>query len=148
VECNARDRVLESLCLSANYAELEAIRAGNTQLEKRKEKAQRTIVAFLECMAVEALAHVYLRACGGTLDLPSHAAEARPKCQRADGATLLAASAIGQEILQAETEKDRQLDPVWLAQIKRLWTSVGALLEEEPTSLEREALAIKPVKEA
>jgi hypothetical protein len=44
------------------------------------------------------------------------------------------------------------LDTVWLAastaQIKQLWTKVGELLGDEPTTLEREALAIEPAGEA
>ncbi len=33
-------------------------------------------------------------------------------------------------------------------EIKQLWTRVGELLGDEPTTLEREALAIEPAKEA
>ena len=41
---------------------------------------------------------------------------------------------------------------VWLiassAQIKTLWSKVAALLGDEPTTLEREALAIEPITES
>ena len=59
---------------------------------------------------------------------------------------LLAEHEIGRRILQLRAEKDRLLDTVWLAcspaQIRQLWTKVGELLGDEPTQLEREALAI------
>jgi hypothetical protein len=50
-----------------------------------------------------------------------------------------------------EAEKDRLLDVVWLATspgaIRQLWRTVGELLGDEPTPLEREALAIEPTEE-
>jgi hypothetical protein len=40
---------------------------------------------------------------------------------------------------------------VWVetspAQVKQLWSQVGALVGDEPTPLQRAALAIKPAKE-
>jgi hypothetical protein len=65
---------------------------------------------------------------------------------------MLADDPIGREIAKLESEKDSLLDTIWLAtsptQIRQLWTKVGELLGDEPTTLERDALAIEPVKEA
>ena len=64
---------------------------------------------------------------------------------------LLAEHELGRRILQLRAEKERLLDTVWLAsspaQIRQLWTKVSTLLGEEPTELEREALAIPPAGE-
>ena len=64
---------------------------------------------------------------------------------------MLADDSIGREIARPESEKDRLLDTVRLAasptQIKQLRTRVGELLGDEPTTLERDALAIEPAKE-
>jgi hypothetical protein len=54
-------------------------------------------------------------------------------------------------VLRLRDEKDRLLDTVGLAcssaQIKGLWSNVTRLLGDEPTELEREALAIPPTGE-
>ena len=64
---------------------------------------------------------------------------------------MLADDPIGREISRLEVEKDSLLDTIWLAtsptQIRQLWTRVGELLGDEPTTLERDALAIEPAKE-
>jgi hypothetical protein len=61
---------------------------------------------------------------------------------------LLAEQEIGRQVLRLRAEKDRLLDVIWLAtspvQIRQLWSRVGGLLGDEPTQLEREALAIPP----
>jgi hypothetical protein len=63
---------------------------------------------------------------------------------------LLAECDTGREVLRLRQEQENLLDTVWLAtspaQVKELWTKVNELLSAEPTSLEREALAIKPVE--
>ena len=86
------------------------------------------------------------------LALPYEAAEAITRRQATHQDQLLAEDPVGREIARLEAEKDRLLDTVWLAaspaQIKQLWTKVGELLGDEPTTLEREALAIEPPKEA
>lgn len=63
---------------------------------------------------------------------------------------LLAAHAVGQEIVKLHDEKENLLDTIWLAtspaQLKTLWTKVTELLHESVTPLEREALAIPPIE--
>ena len=57
----------------------------------------------------------------------------------------------GREVLRLQHEKENLLDTVWIAtspaHIKQLWCKVNELLGDEPTHLEREALAIEPAKE-
>ena len=89
---------------------------------------------------------------GGELALPHEAAEAIARRQAAHQERMLADDPVGREIARLEAEKENLLDTVWLAgspaQIKQLWTKVAELLGDEPTALEREALAIEPAKEA
>ena len=86
------------------------------------------------------------------MPLPIEAAEALSKRQAAHQEQLLGDDPVGREIPRLEAERDQLLDVVWLAtssaQIKQLWSKVGALLGDEPTRLEREALAIAPIEEA
>jgi hypothetical protein len=83
--------------------------------------------------------------------LPHEIAEPIIRRQAAHQEQLLDDDPIGREIARLESEKDRLLDTVRLAcsptQIKQLWTRVGELLGDEPTTLERDALAIEPTKE-
>src|SRR4051794_19284843 len=68
------------------------------------------------------------------------------KRQAAHEDELLAEHPIGRDILRLRAEEEHLLDVVWLAsspaQIKPLWAKVAALLGDEPTQREREALAI------
>ena len=61
---------------------------------------------------------------------------------------LLADHPVGRDVLKLRAEEENLLDVVWLAsspsQIKQLWAKVAALLGDEPSALEREALAIGP----
>ena len=88
---------------------------------------------------------------GGDLPLPVEAAEAILRRQAAHRERLLAEDPVGREVGRLEAEKDRLLDVVWLATspgaIRQLWRKVGELLGDEPTPLEREALAIAPTEE-
>ncbi|CAN5849780.1 hypothetical protein BH23PLA1_BH23PLA1_26190 [soil metagenome] len=61
---------------------------------------------------------------------------------------LLAAQELGRAVLRLRAEQENLLDYVWLAtspiQVRQLWTKVAELLGEEPTPLERAALATEP----
>ena len=62
---------------------------------------------------------------------------------------LLAENDLGRQILKLRQERESLLDAIWLAtspkQVKDLWSKVADLLGDEPTQLERDALAIPPV---
>ncbi len=89
---------------------------------------------------------------GEKLPLPMEGADAITKRQALHQEQLLAADPVGRQIVRLEEERSRLLDCVWLAsapsQLKTLWSKVGALLGEEPTQLEREALDLPPIETA
>jgi hypothetical protein len=61
---------------------------------------------------------------------------------------LMEKDELGRRILAYRREKEELLDTVWLAtsgkQIRQLWTAVAELLQQPPTRLQSEALAIEP----
>lgn len=70
------------------------------------------------------------------------------KRQRVHADELLAKSKLGRQILSLRREREELLDTVWLAtssvQIRELWSRVAELLGDEPTNLQRKAIAINP----
>jgi hypothetical protein len=148
----AHARALTTLGLAEAHAELEAIRAEELALARRRKAAQKAMLAALRSIPIDEVADGFVVRYGSELGLPNEAAEAIARRQSAHQEQLLADDPIGREIARLEAEKDSLLDTVWLAcspaQIKQLWTRVGELLGDEPTTLEREALAIEPAKEA
>jgi hypothetical protein len=148
----AHARALTTLGLAEAHAELEAIKAEETALDRRKKQAQRSMVAILRSVPIDEVGDSFSVRYGGELGLPHEVAEAITRRQSAHQEQMLADDPIGREIARLEAEKDSLLDTIWLAtsptQIRQLWTKVGELLGDEPTTLEREALAIEPAKEA
>ena len=69
----------------------------------------------------------------------------------AEMAEVMAAHPIGCEILELEREKEELLDTIWLAtsnvQLKSLWTRFAELIDEAPTSMQSEAIALLPVED-
>jgi hypothetical protein len=148
----AHAQALASLGLAEAYAELEAIKAEEATLARRKKQAQRLMVATLRGLPIDEVADCFHVRSGGELALPYEVAEAITRRQATHQDQRLADDPVGREIARLEAEKDHLLDTVWLAaspsQIKQLWARVGELLGDEPTTLERDALAIEPAKEA
>ncbi len=151
VRRKAHAEALRSLGLAEAYAELESIRAAEAELARRKKQAQRAMVAALRGIPIDEAPDNINARFGPELPLPYEAAEAISHRQATHRDRLLADDPVGREIARLEAEKDNLLDTVWLAaspaQIKQLWTKVGELLGDEPTALEREALAIEPAGE-
>ncbi len=147
----AHAEALASLGLADAYAELEAIKAEEATLARRKKQAQRLLVATLRGTPIDEVADSFHVRYGSELALPHEVAEAITRRQSAHQEQLLADDPVGRELARLEAEKDRLLDTVWLAssptQIKQLWAKVSELLGDEPTRLEREALEIAPAKE-
>jgi hypothetical protein len=140
-----------SLGLAEGYAELEAVRAEEAALARRRKHAQRAMLAVLKGVPIEEVPDCFAIKYGVELPLPVEAAEAIARRQAAHRERLLAEDPVGREVAQLKAEKDRPLDVVFLATspgaIKQLWRKVGELLGDEPTPLEREALAIEPTEE-
>jgi hypothetical protein len=148
----AHAQALTSLGLAEAHAELESIKAEEITLARRKKQAQKAMIATLRSTPIDEVTDSFSIRYGSELGLPNEVAEAITRRQSAHQEQMLADDPIGREIAKLEAEKDALLDTIWLAvspaQIKQLWTRVGQLLGDEPTTLEREALAIEPAKEA
>ena len=148
VKREAHAEALQSLGLATLYAELEAVRDEEAALARRKKAAQRAMVAVLRGVPIDEVSDGYTIRYGSELPLPHEADDALSRRQSAHQGQLLADDPIGCEIARLESERERLLDVVWLAtcpsELKQLWSKVGALLGDEPTHLEREALAIAP----
>jgi hypothetical protein len=151
VRREAHAEALRSLGLAIAYAELEAIRAAEAELARRKKAAQRSMLAALRGVRFDEVSDNFAVRFGVELPLPCEAAEAISRRQAAHQDRLLADDPIGREIARLEGEKDHLLDTIWLAtspaQIRDLWSKVTELLGDEPTRLEHEALAIAPAEE-
>jgi hypothetical protein len=151
VSREAHAQALASLGLAEAHAELEAIRGDEATLARRKKHAQKAMIAALRSTPIEDVSDHFSLRYGSDLALPQEAADAITRRQAMHQEQLLADDPIGREIARLAAEKDNILDTVWLAvspnQIKQLWSKVGELLGDEPTRLEREALAIEPTKE-
>jgi hypothetical protein len=147
----AHARALTSLGLESLHADLEAIRVDEATLARRKKLAQKAMIAALRSIPIDDVADTFGVRYNGELALPHEAAEAITRRQAVHRDELLADDPIGREVTRLEAEKDHLLDTVWLAvsptQIKQLWSRISNLLGDEPTTLEREALAIEPAKE-
>jgi hypothetical protein len=144
----AHAEALDSLGLAEAYAELEAVREAEKALARHRTAAQRAMTAALRGVPIEEVPDSAPIRYGLDLPLPVEVHEALTRRQAAHEATRLAGDPVGRELARLETEKESLLDTVWLATspgaIRQLWTKVAALLGEEPTPLEREALAIEP----
>jgi hypothetical protein len=151
VRRDSHAQALQSLGLAETYHELESIKREEATLARRRERVQRTMLAVLRGVPLEEVSDGFGMKYGVELSLPFEAHEAITNRQRAHEEQLLADDLVGREITHLEAEKENLLDTVWLAvspvQIKQLWSRVGALLGDESTQLEREALALEPVKE-
>jgi hypothetical protein len=152
VKRQAHAGALKSLGLSDAYADLERIQAEEVHLARRKKQTQRAMIASLRGLPIEEVPDNFSIRYGGELPLPVEAVEALARRQAAHQEQLLGDDPIGREIARLETERDRLLDVVWLAvspaQSEQLSSKIAALQGEEPTPLEREALAIAPSEEA
>lgn len=143
----ARRRAVASLGLAELQAELDAVAGERKALDRREKLAQRAMVARLKGMPAEEVTDAAI--CSYQFRQAIDAAV--QKRQAVHEEELLAEHPIGRDVLKLRAEKDNLLDVVWLAsspaQIKQLWAKVAALLGDEPSALEREALAIGPAGE-
>jgi hypothetical protein len=147
IQRQARDRALESLGLDQFQAELCAIDEQSKTLETRERQIQRAMVAKVRGVTLDDISEgVYGRFAQPEIQ------RAMQRRQESHEEELLAESEQGRQILQLRKERENLLDTVWLAtsgtQLKQLWTKVSELLVEQPTQLERDALAIKPDDQA
>ena len=141
----ARRRAIASLGLAEPQAELDAVTRERKMLDRREKAARRSMIARLGGIPSEEVpegatsGHAFARTIEAAVG----------KRQAIHEDELLAEDPVGRDVLKLRAEKENLLDVVWLAsspaQIKQLWAQVAALLGDEPTRLERDALAIEPV---
>ena len=142
----ARSKAIESLGLAELQAELDTIAVQDVELSKQERSIRRVIVGQIRGVDVQCIEEDrYFNPRDPEVDN----AIARRKAIHEE--KVLAADRLGREILKLGVERERLLDVVWLAtcssQVRALWSKVGEFLGEGPTRLEREALAIEPVKD-
>jgi hypothetical protein len=145
IRSEARRRAIASLGLAEWQAELDAVVEERKILDRREKRAQKAMVARLQGVPAEEVSEGAIHSYQFTQTV--HAAV--QKRQAVHEEELLAEHPVGRDVLRLRAEKENLLDVVWLAsspaQIKQLWAKVAALLGDEPSALEREALAIEPV---
>ncbi len=145
VKKEARGRALGSLGLAGFQEELDRIATQRAELDSRDRQIRKEMLARVRGVSAD------------DLDCYHHVHE-HPEIRAAIGKRqsvhedeLLAEHEIGRQVLKLRVEKENLLDVIWLAtspnQVRQLWTKVSTLLGDEPTELEREALAIPPAGE-
>jgi hypothetical protein len=142
IKHEARARALASLGLAGFRRELDEITAQRDALDRRDAQIRKEMLATVRGVSVDDL-DVYSR----VHDHPEiRTAMTRRQAVHED--ELLAGHELGRQVLKLRAEKENLLDVIWLAtspaQVRQLWTKVAELLGDEPTQLEREALAIPP----
>ena len=142
VQRQARQRALQSLGMAEMQAELDAVVAKQAELLRREEHAHRAMLAKARGVPVDGVDDCHARYAHREV---TDAVERRQAVHEED---LLAQEEQGKEILRLRHEKDDLLDTVWLAtstpELRSLWQKVADLLGDEPTPLQKQALAIQP----
>jgi len=144
VGIQARQQTLDNLGLADFTQRLESIEKQEQERQKQKVRIEREMVAVVRGVSIEDLDDgCYYGRYNNEVD------QAIDKRKGVIEDELLAQSDLGREILKLRAERESLLDAIWLAtsprQVKDLWSKVAELLGDEPTQLERDALAIPPV---
>ena len=142
IQREARHATLVSLGLAAWQTELDEIKQQKEALDKREERIERSMLAQVRGVPLDSI---------NEYSGYRHSDEVERAVKRRQAVhedELLAQNPTGQQILAMRREKENLLDIVWLAtcsgELKTLWSKVSELLQDEPTRLERDALAIQP----
>ena len=144
VAIQARQQTLENLGLAELTKRLEVIEKQEQESEKQKVRIEREMLAIVRGVTVADLNEgCHYGRYNNEVD------QAIDKRKGVIEDELLAQSDLGRQILKLRAERESLLDAIWLAtsprQVKDLWAKVAELLGDEPTQLERDALAIPPV---
>jgi hypothetical protein len=140
VQRKARMRACDGLGIGDEEREFLELDKEKRRIEKRQRRLRAEQIAKLRSTTPEQELEtgVYL-----------HPYDARVESDVRDRARaledqILSESEVGRRVLTLRREQEHMLDTVWLAtscrQVRELWQKVTALLEEEPTPLEREVL--------
>ena len=141
----ARSRALVSLGLAEIQAEIDEIAEQKAALDRRERRARRALLARVRGVDIDDVEERYYN------QIDPEVNNAISKRQVVHEDELLAEHELGRQVLRLRAGKANLLDVIWLAtsstQVRQLWTKVGELIGDEPTPLEREALAIPPTVE-
>ena len=142
IKHEARGRALETLGLAGFQEELDRIASQRAELDRRDTQVRREMLAQVRGVSADDL-DCYTR----VHDHPEIRAAIEKRRARHEE-ELLAGHELGRRVLQLRAEREDLLDSIWLAtspaQVRLFWQEVGELLGDEPTDLERAALAIPP----
>ena len=143
VKAQARQIAIASFGLADTYRELVAVQQEKSRIVDREEELARQLLIVIRGTDPSRGSAAYC--------VESYLNEAIKTRVEVEQESLLLKSQLGRRIVELRREKDNLLDTVWLAtssqQIKDLWTKVGELLQDEPTRLEREAIALPSIAE-
>jgi hypothetical protein len=147
VKRDAHDRAMQSLNLADLQAEIDRLEREEEDLGKRQRILNRTMLARVRGVPLDTIEELSIYSSNQHHEV--QVAITRRQAVHED--ELLTESETGRRILNLRAEKDGLLDSVWLAsspkQIKDLWSKVADLLGDEPTQLQRDAMAIAPVED-
>ena len=123
--------------------EMEQLKETLTTVENQRLTSYRKMLALVLGRSVDEIAQ----------KIYSEPMEIRQAIQRRAALyrhSILAKTEIGRQVLELEREKEELLDTVWLAtsgtQIKHLWQKVADILQQKPTPLQQEAIAIPAIE--
>lgn len=131
----------QSLGIHELRNEAERIKKEIRSLEEKRSELFRQMYSIIENRPIEAL---------GWSSSEPHAIELAVR-QRINvhRQSILAKSETGRQVIELEREKEELLDTVWLAtssaQVKELWRKVADILQQQPTQLQQQAIAIPAV---
>lgn len=151
ITVDAKQQAYKSLGLAEMNDELDELEQTRKELDKKVGEVVRKQLAIVRGKQVEDVEAVHMHHSRHSylMHEVENAVKARQKLIEKE---LLERDETGRRILKLRHEKEELLDTVWLAtsssQIKELWGTVAAILNQEPTELQKEAMSIEPVEDA
>ena len=147
IESEARKRAISQLGLDALLTRRQEVIDEVERLERENDDISRRLIAKVTGRRFSDVSNVRYSQSW----LPSEAEAAIRNAATLIERQLLEENPLGQRVLLLRREKEELLDTVWLAtsgrQIRELWTRVSDRLDQEPTPMQADALAITPMEE-
>lgn len=141
VQQQSRQRVLDQFGIREAYEHAQSL---DVEIEALSSQRRKVLANVNE--QLEGLGHAFGYH-AGYRDLEQFI-ERQAKLLERD---VLQDTELGRKIVRLKDEQEQLLDTVWLAtsstQIRQLWQDVNAVLEDEPTPLQQQALTYEPVSQ-
>ena len=142
IRVEARARVMKQYGLQSYMKQHEHLCTQIMDLQSQMLKLSQETSKSLESMSIRSYRmdeHAFIQ------NVIHHAAAAVEK-------EILQESEFGRKILRLEREREELTDTIWLAtstvQIRSLWKDFSAMLTEEPTELQKQALTYEPLDDS